>query len=575
MQAMPVTKYRYALLWCSIDEQKDWTPRRPILLKYNAMKKLWYIASLICLYASFLSAQKYDRFWMGAHWVTENVMILMEIEENGISYDSFLPEFEDVMFASRGMIAMCDARGEFQFYTNGNVVASWDTHIMEGGKGFNEGASYDDFNPIMGDTVVNSAYTPYAYMVIPDAFEEKVYYMIHAFVREEGDALRLYGDKMQISKIDMSANGGRGKVVYKNRYFDEELMGSTFTLIKHANGRDWWVVRRSQDGLRYKSILLQRDSVVQVVNSYISGLSTQDFTYDDWFVTSTSGLYASADGSMLIDEFGVGTSMWLSFDRCSGGVSLIDTIYTGRMSWEHSNGAVTYDRYYYFQFSPSGRYLYGGSWSNFAQWDLEAEDVEGSKVVLSGPPWAMDDDQNVIEGNGGGLTVFSLGPDGRIYNLFRTMHSVIEHPDEKGAACGLCLGAEHPPSCLGVPYYLFSGWYPNYRLGPLEGSGCDTLENWSPPGLPPEGEEYGVSVWPNPVVSGGSVSIEISLPDYSKGTASLEVVDVLGRVLSRHVFPPYAYMHELSIEGWASGVYHLVLRDGRDVKAVERMVVIR
>ncbi len=552
-------------------------PRRPILFKYNAMKKLWYIASLVCLYASFLSAQKYDRYWIGQDWWNSDgkgTMVLMRFDEEGVSYELFDPPEGSIIFTSTGMIAISDARGEFQFYTNGNVVVSWDKYIMEGGKGFNEGASYDDFNPIMGDTVMNSAYTPYAYMVIPDAFEEKVYYMIHAFVREEGDALRLYGDKMQISKIDMSANGGRGKVVYKNRYFDEELMGSTFTLIKHANGRDWWVVRRSQDGLRYKSILLQRDSVVQVVNSYVTGLSTQDFTYDDWFVTSTSGLYASVDGSMLIDEFGVGTSMWLSFDRCSGEVSLIDTIYTGKMPLELS-GNVIYDRYYFLQFSPSGRYLYGGSWSNFAQWDLEAEDVEGSKVVLSGTPWGLDQDQNVIEGWWGGLTVFSLGPDGKIYNLIRYNHSVIEHPDEKGAACGLCLAAEHPPSCLGVPYSLYSGWYPNYRLGPLEGSGCDTLENWSPPGLPPEGEEYGVSVWPNPVVSGGSVSIEISLPDYSKGAANLEVVDVLGRVLSRHVFPPYAYMHELSIEGWASGVYHLVLRDGRDVKAVERMVVIR
>ncbi len=69
--------------------------------------------------------------------------------------------------------------------------------------------------------------------------------------------------------------------------------------------------------------------------------------------------------------------------------------------------------------------------------------------------------------------------------------------------------------------------------------------------------------------------IEITLPDYSGSDVELQVVDVLGRVLDSHFFPPYAYMYELNVGGWASGIYHLVLRKGRDVKAVERMLVVR
>jgi hypothetical protein len=63
------------------------------------------------------------------------------------------------------------------------------------------------------------------------------------------------------------------------------------------------------------------------------------------------------------------------------------------------------------------------------------------------------------------------GPDGKIYNLMRTAHSVIHHPDEPGVDSGLCLAADNAPvSCLGpdVPYYLFSGRHANYRLGALK-----------------------------------------------------------------------------------------------------------
>ena len=117
------------------------------------MKKLYYIVGLICLCASFLSAQKYDRYWIGQDWWNSDgkgTMVLMRFDEEGVSYELFDPPEGSIIFTSTGMIAISDARGEFQFYTNGNVVVSWDKYIMEGGKGFNEGASYDDFNPIMG-----------------------------------------------------------------------------------------------------------------------------------------------------------------------------------------------------------------------------------------------------------------------------------------------------------------------------------------------------------------------------------------------------------------------------------------
>jgi PKD repeat protein len=62
-------------------------------------------------------------------------------------------------------------------------------------------------------------------------------------------------------------------------------------------------------------------------------------------------------------------------------------------------------------------------------------------------------------------------PDGKIYifDFLKQIH-VINKPNEKGSACdvrqGYIILPEYP---AGIPYY------PNYRLGPLDGSACDTL----------------------------------------------------------------------------------------------------
>ncbi len=512
--------------------------------------------------------QKHDRHWLG--YDDTYSVVFLRFDQDGIS---FLPSgATSKIDITRGITAMSNAEGELQFYTNGNAVASWDNTVMEGGNGFNEGSSSYNFI-IVGTDTIFSAYNPYTYQIIPDAHDEDIYYMVHAFVIEQGGCPQVYAPRMQISKIDMSANGGRGRVVYKNRYFDEELMGAVFALIRHGNGRDWWAVLRKQDGLAFKSVLLHRDTVGQVVRSTVPGLSSDWFSCGDWIATSDNILHTSPDGSKLVDKYGEAYAKLLAFDRCSGEVTLLDTFSTGIIALETVGGVVINAPIRSFGFSPSGSFLYGEGDAELAQWDLEADDIAASKVTLGGVPWALDENQDVKVGFRGGTYVLGLGPDGKIYNLMRWSHSVIEYPDEKGEASGLCLAADSPPSCLGVPYVLFSTPYPNYRLGPLEGSPCDTIRSDTLPPPGPAPGDYEVGIGPNP--ASGQVSIEISLPEYESGTAELEVVDMLGRVLYRHRFPPFAYLHQVDVSEWASGVYNVVLRHRNKLRATGRLVVAR
>jgi hypothetical protein len=78
---------------------------------------------------------------------------------------------------------------------------------------------------------------------------------------------------------------------------------------------------------------------------------------------------------------------------------------------------------------------------------------------------------------------------------------------------------------------------------------------------PPANSGYGVTA--SPTVASGPVEVTITLPAYgSASAAELLVVDMLGRVLHRHRFPPYAYLHRFDVSGWAAGLYNVVLVDG-------------
>ena len=526
--------------------------------------------------------QKYDRHWLGRTPYGYK-LVLMQFNEDDVSY--ILTGVSPKIVVDIGAFAISNAEGRLQFYTNGNVVCNHEFEIMSGGKGFNQGSFFDDWDTFDSDTTANTPYVPYTYQVIPDGYDDQVYYMLHAFDEyywfdldgepPTDDCGILSSPKMQISKIDMSANGGRGKVVYKNRIIDNDTMDASFALVRHGNGRDWWLVLRSLDALEYKSLLLRRDSVVQVVPSKISELSSDWFTCSDWRYTAQNLLYPSPDGSMLVDKYGFSYTKLLSFDRCSGEVSLIDTLNTGiKVLIDPTDGHVISNDAYIrsFAFSPSGRFLYGSGDAEYAQWDLQAEDIGASKVTLGGIPWAVTEDQQSVHYARAGSTIMALGPDGKIYSLVRYWHSVIEHPDEKGEAAGICLAPENLNSCLGVPYNLFAVPKPNYRLGPLEGSPCDTIpDEPEPPEHPTDG--YDLSVWPSP--SSGPATVEITLPDYSQGRARIAIVDMLGRYLYSHTFPPYTYLHQLDVSDWASGVYNVLLLEGKDLKATARLVVIR
>ena len=141
--------------------------------------------------------------------------------------------------------------------------------------------------------------------------------------------------------------------------------------------------------------------------------------------------------------------------------------------------------------SPSSRFAYLGIASGkIIQFDLQATNIKSSAITV-----AVYDGFQAPAGFPTYFLMQQIGPDGKIYSstpASTLAYHVIETPDSLGLACNVQQHAIiFPKFNKSIPNF------PNYDLGRLQGSACDTLL-WtgSPPA--PEGGEMSLRVNPNP-----------------------------------------------------------------------------
>ena len=162
----------------------------------------------------------------------------------------------------------------------------------------------------------------------------------------------------------------------------------------------------------------------------------------------------------------VGNYIYLyDFDRCTGLLSN-PKVYNDTTVPNQTGGI---------SFSPDGNILYHFASHNIYQIDANSESSEDmalSRTFVADQGTFRDTIKNFIffpryfQGQ--------LGPDGKIYivgNQGRIV-TTIGNPDIVGENCNVVQGKVLLPTlnALSLPHF------PNYRLGPLEGSPCDTLD---------------------------------------------------------------------------------------------------
>ncbi len=334
-----------------------------------------------------------------------------------------------------------DKNGKFIFATNNTRIidASGKTMI----NGF-------DIDPQPSNW---AALFPTSCAILPSFYDSNKYLILHETNISTGmgaAAIPLF-----LRVVNTPPNLKYGIAEKKSRiFYNDTVQMSAMCPVRHANGRDWWLVKPSIDRNEMINFLI-KDTTISLFN--IERIDTALYNGYTQACFSSNGKYYA---KVTIDQDSVGTIIdLLQFDRCSGK-------FTYLKKYEIPNSALALGGC----FSPNSRFLYVSGRYSLYQIDLFSKEKEIIKI---------DTVDSFIEILGGGFTGYVLfgpmerGPDGRIYNVsgtFRRMINVIDKPNLLGKAC---IVKKHSIRLSGLQETIPN--HPNYRLGPIDGSPCDTI----------------------------------------------------------------------------------------------------
>jgi len=395
-----------------------------------------------------LQGQEYDYLWLLGNDSQTNP------EYGGMILDFFddtltiFTEYRTTPFRQFNT-SLCDSLGNILFYSNGIGVINSLGILMENGAGLNPGFFYDLYENdgyILNQGAVS--------IIQPES--DSIAYIFYMDVDINEAFNDAFSSHVYFATINMLNNNGLGSVLQKNQELvSRKLDKCKITAVKHANGRDWWLLIRSYGSNQYHTFLLNNEGVfnqgIQVIGDSIPSGSVGQAVF-------------SPDGSKYIQAnlFGFfGNPFWVNiynFDRCSG--QLYNPVQFTYADSAACLGAAI---------SPNSQFLYISSYKKIFQYDLWAADIEASRITVA--EWDGFADEGIFSNT---FYLAQLAPDGKIYinsnNSTRHLH-VINHPDSLGLACEVC---QH---CVELPSWNYSSMpnFPNYRLAHEADSPCDTL----------------------------------------------------------------------------------------------------
>lgn len=397
------------------------------------MKKILLILSLSIIIQTKSVAQYAVNKWLLGGDGCVNPNVLIDFNPNFSS--TLLPNDSIPFMSANAMIT--DANNNIIAITNGLNIYDSQFNIMSNGDSINTTTFANNFPCGLP--------TFQSHLLIQKPDNPDIYYLFHNVPFNFG----VSPNCLLFSEIDATLNSGLGAVTLKHdTLFSDTLLYGRITAVKHANGRDWWVLAHELGGSTFYKLLVTPDTV-QLATQNILPAFTQ--------ITDAGTACFSPDGSKYV-IFNTHSKVALyDFDRCTGNLSNPKELSFVVNGWHGWGGA----------FSPNSRFLYISTTLYTYQYDTWASNVQASELLVASYDGFMGPIQTYF-----GFSL--LAPDNKIYitvaNGSYYLH-VIESPDSLGVACNLVQHAIQLPvqNLVNMPNL------PNYTLGPLVGSGCDTL----------------------------------------------------------------------------------------------------
>ena len=439
--------------------------------------------------------------------------------------------------------SICDTNGQLLFYTNGNYVSNRLHQMMPGTAGFNPGDHTTSTYPY-GNGIVQGA------MIIPWPKRPDEYILLHM----SGDNFWIGGHfytrplSLRYSLIDMRMDSGYGDFsTIKNEILvDDTIVTGRIAACRHGNGRDWWILSHEAWSNQFYKFLLSPDTILMYGSQNIGPviIPEDDVLGSAVFTNSCDRLAYLTDSIMTIYDF----------NRCTGELdNPIMAYFPDTLSLSMLNCA----------FSESGRYLYACNNFHIFQFDMLAADIPASKTIV-----ATYDGYITPQFFRSIFNLMKLAPDHKIYVSTYEGSSyfhVINSPDSAGLACNVTQHSFVLPS-----YNAFSmPNTPNYTLGALDGSVCDSLRNSIPI---PESAGNFFSIYPNP--ANDVINIQLN-GNINFSQANLIIYNSLGKIVHHSIIKDENELHKINLHNLASGIYICSVIINGEVNYMGKLSIIR
>ena len=505
------------------------------------MRNITVLLSFICTFQ--LCAQKLDYVWMWAN----NSLADPGVEANILSFNNQTRTLiKDTVVYQNDQVnsTIADKDGNLLFAFDGCHISGADHQLIENGDSINYSSWWSSISNC------NNGYTGHQNtLILPDPAKENGYYIMHKTIDwvDFPTKKTISSLGLKTTYVDMDKNGGKGKVIYKNKVvYQDTLMWGYLHAIKHANGKDWWIVDLKTTVLggsqtnEHQIIKLDQNGAQKVKSQNFGPL----FNYNS---SAGGSSKFSPDGSKWC-YFNPLDGLWfLDFDREKG------EFYNYKFhNIRHKLHLATG-----LEWSPNSRFLYISSSDSLFQYDTWVEDLAASEKLVD--IWDGSNDPF--------KTVFAkmqLGPDCRIYmsslSSTKSIH-VINNPDEPAPFCNF---VQHDLKLFSSTGTISMPTFPNYRLdsGPV----CDPTITTSSKDIA-DVPILNVMVYPNP--TSAAFFVESA---YQYRNAEIRILDMQGRNRWQGQHERILALHADMLE---DGVYIVQLMNDHRVLAKEKLVVVR
>jgi hypothetical protein len=439
---------------------------------------------------------------------------------------------------SRGTaVSICDTLGQLLFYAHTGDTSNNSTNTRANILNRNHQLMEN------GDSIIGISWYQ-ELVIIPMPGDSQKFYLFAQ------DVTLIYG--IYYSIIDMSFNNGLGKVIIKNQQILNLRMADCITANKHGNGRDWWLYSILGNGNLVSTplytYLITPAGILLDTLQDPGFISLGGFVEFRWNKQGTKLAYVNYSG--LIQLF--------DYDRCTGLLSNPFTLDTMRPT-------TPLPGYWACEFSANGRYLYITSAPDTS--NLFVVDLLDTNYTITNI-WSLNTPQFYIGD-------IKRGPDDKIYvtgTYFDGFNFPYPYADSVYNQYNMNLGVIHFPDsgavgCNYLPYSFYLGgkrtyWglpnNPNYDMGAVAGSPCDTLSVGLPPGHFPGERGALMQAWYNPAWN----LIHVNASQLKGKNGILRLLDVSGRILYEKKIESIHggyYTSEIYMHAFSSGIYFVQL----------------